>query len=104
VSSVAASIGGFVGPHYAAAKAGMLGLMHGYASNLVKEGITANAISPGLIESDMSRALTRATPDRVPIGRFGVPEEVADIAVLLAQNAYITGQNVHPNGGIYYAS
>jgi 3-oxoacyl-[acyl-carrier protein] reductase len=104
LSSVAASIGGVIGPHYAASKAGMLGLMHGYASQLVKEGITANAISPGLIESDMSRALTGVTPARVPMGRFGVPEEVADIAVLLAQNAYITGQNIHPNGGIHYAS
>lgn len=104
MSSVAASIGGVIGPHYAASKAGMLGLMHGYASQLVKEGITANAISPGLIESDMIRGLSHVTPDRVPVGRYGVPEEVADIAVLLARNAYITGENIHVNGGSYFAS
>ena len=71
MSSVAANIGGTIGPHYAASKAGMLGIMHGYASLLVKEGITSNAISPGLIESDMVRVLVNVTPDRVPVGRYG---------------------------------
>jgi len=104
MSSIAASIGGVVGPHYAASKAGMLGLMHGYASHLVKQGVTVNAISPGMIESDMTRVLTHVTPDRVPIGRYGAPEEISDIVVLLAQNGYITGQNIHPNGGLYFAS
>jgi 3-oxoacyl-[acyl-carrier protein] reductase len=104
LSSVAASIGGVIGPHYAASKAGMLGLMRGYASHLVKDGITVNAISPGLVESDMTRVLTQVTPDRVPIGRFGVPEEIAEIAVLLAQNGYMTGANVHANGGSYFSS
>jgi 3-oxoacyl-[acyl-carrier protein] reductase len=104
LSSVAANIGGTIGPHYAASKAGMLGLMHGYASLLVKEGITSNAISPGLIESDMVRVLVNVTPERVPVGRYGTPEEVASIAVMLASNAYMTGQNVHPNGGMYFAT
>ena len=104
MSSVAANIGGTIGPHYAASKAGMLGLMHGYASLLVKEGITSNAISPGLIESDMVRVLVNVTPERVPVGRYGTPEEVASIAVMLASNGYITGQNIHPNGGMYFAT
>jgi 3-oxoacyl-[acyl-carrier protein] reductase len=104
LSSVAANIGGTIGPHYAASKAGMLGLMHGYASLLVKEGITSNAVSPGLIESDMVRVLVNVTPERVPVGRYGTPEEVASIAVMLASNAYMTGQNVHPNGGMYFAT
>ena len=104
LSSVAANIGGTIGPHYAASKAGMLGIMHGYASLLVKEGITSNAISPGLIESDMVRVLVNVTPDRVPVGRYGTPEEVASIAVMLATNGYITGQNIHPNGGMFFAT
>jgi 3-oxoacyl-[acyl-carrier protein] reductase len=104
ISSVAANIGGTIGPHYAASKAGMLGMMHGYASLLVKEGITSNAISPGLIESDMVRVLVNVTPERVPVGRYGTPEEVASIAVMLATNGYMTGQNIHPNGGMYFAS
>jgi 3-oxoacyl-[acyl-carrier protein] reductase len=53
ISSVAANTGGIVGPHYAASKAGMIGLMHSYASQLAKEGITANVISPALVETDM---------------------------------------------------
>ena len=101
LSSVAAHIGGIVGAHYAASKAGMLGLTHFFASSLVKEGITANAISPALVETDMVTANLNATPARIPVGRFGRPEEVADIVVMLARNGYITGQTIHPNGGLY---
>jgi 3-oxoacyl-[acyl-carrier protein] reductase len=104
MSSVAANLGGTIGPHYAASKAGMLGLMHSYASLLMKEGITSNAISPALIESDMTRVLVNVTPDRIPMGRFGTADEVASIAVLLATNGFMTGQTVHPNGGLYFTS
>ncbi len=104
ISSIAANLGGAIGPHYAASKAGMLGLMHGYAAQLIKEGITSNAISPALIDTDMVRAAPHITPDRVPIGRFGSVDEVADIAVLLAQNGYLTGQTIHANGGMYFTS
>jgi 3-oxoacyl-[acyl-carrier protein] reductase len=99
LSSVAAHVGGVVGPHYAASKAGMLGLTHFYASRLAREGITVNAISPALIETEMVTANPNATPDRIPIGRFGTVDEVAGIAVMLARNAYITGQTLHVNGG-----
>ncbi len=101
LSSVAAHVGGVVGAHYAASKAGMLGLTHYYASNLVKEGITANAISPALIETDMVTQNINATPARIPVGRFGDPEETAAVAVMLARNGYITGQTIHVNGGWY---
>lgn len=101
LSSVAAHVGGVVGPHYAASKAGMLGLTHFYASALVKDGITANAISPALIETDMVTSNLNAKPDRIPVGRFGTPEETSDIAVMLAKNGYITGQTIHVNGGWY---
>jgi 3-oxoacyl-[acyl-carrier protein] reductase len=104
IGSVAANIGGVVGPHYAASKAGMVGLMHGYASQLVKEGITANLIAPALVETDMVRSDVRVSPDRIPVGRFGRPEEVAEVAVMLAQNAYLTGQAININGGMYLTS
>ncbi|HKO18644.1 MAG TPA: SDR family NAD(P)-dependent oxidoreductase, partial [Acidobacteriaceae bacterium] len=101
LSSVAAQTGGVIGPHYAASKAGMLGLMHSYANLLAREGITSNAIAPALIETEMVRNNPRAKPDLIPIGRFGTVDEVADIVVLLAQNAYMTGQTISPNGGWY---
>jgi 3-oxoacyl-[acyl-carrier protein] reductase len=101
LSSVAAQTGGVIGPHYAASKAGMLGLMHSYASLLAKEGITCNAIAPALIETDMIRNNNRAQPGLVPVGRFGTVEEVADAVLLLATNGYITGQTINVNGGWY---
>ncbi len=103
ISSVAAQTGGVVGPHYAASKAGMLGLTRSYASRLAKEGITANAIAPALIETEMVTANRLARPELIPVGRFGAVEEVASVAVLLATNGYITGQTINVNGG-WYAS
>ncbi len=99
LSSVAAHVGGVIGPHYAASKAGMLGLTHYYGRHLAKEGITANAISPALIETEMVTSNPNASPALIPIGRFGAPDEVAQVAVMLAQNGYITGQTIHVNGG-----
>jgi 3-oxoacyl-[acyl-carrier protein] reductase len=101
LSSIAAQTGGMVGPHYAASKAGMLGLTHSYASLLVKEGITANAIAPALVVTDMLSESARARANLTPVGRPGVVEEVADIAVMLAGNGYMTGQTIHVNGGLY---
>jgi 3-oxoacyl-[acyl-carrier protein] reductase len=101
LSSVAAQTGGITGPHYAASKAGVLGLTHSYARHLFKEGITVNAISPALIETDMVTGNLLASPAAIPIGRFGTPEEVAEVAVLLAKNGYITGQTINVNGGWY---
>jgi 3-oxoacyl-[acyl-carrier protein] reductase len=95
ISSVAAQIGGLVGPHYAAAKAGMLGMMR------AKEGVTANAVAPALIDTEMVRLNPRATPNLIPVGRFGAAEEVASVVVMLAENAYITGQTINVNGGWY---
>jgi len=101
LSSVAAQTGGITGPHYAAAKAGLIGLAHSYARHLFKEGITANAIAPALIETEMVTKNMTARPEMVPVGRFGAPEEVAAAAVLLARNGYITGQTINVNGGWY---
>jgi 3-oxoacyl-[acyl-carrier protein] reductase len=101
VSSTAAQVGGIVGPHYAASKAGLLGLMHAYASALAGEGITANAIAPALVETEMIASNPRVRPERIPVGRLGRPEEVADLAVAVLANGYVTGQTMHVNGGLY---
>jgi 3-oxoacyl-[acyl-carrier protein] reductase len=101
LSSVAAQLGGVVGPHYASAKAGMFGLTHSYAAILAKEGITANAIAPALIATEMVSSNPRARPDLLPVGRFGTVEEVAEIALTLARNGYVTGQTYNVNGGWY---
>ncbi len=101
VSSVAARNGGIVGPHYAASKAGMLGLTRSYASRLAGEGVTANAIAPALVETDMVDGLPDADPGVIPVERFGKPEEVADVALMLARNAYVTGQTIDVDGGLY---
>jgi 3-oxoacyl-[acyl-carrier protein] reductase len=99
LSSVAAQVGGIVGPHYAASKAGILGMTRYYAQKLATEGITINAIAPALIETEMVKANLNARPYRIPVGRYGTPEEVAEVAVMLAKNAYMTGQTIHVNGG-----
>jgi 3-oxoacyl-[acyl-carrier protein] reductase len=101
ISSVAAQAGSIVGVHYAASKAGMLGLTRSYARVLAKEGITVNAITPALVATEMVRSNPVAKPDMIPIGRFGEIEEVADVVVMLAGNAYITGQTINVNGGYY---
>ncbi len=101
ISSVAAQAGSIVGVHYAASKAGMLGLTRSYARVLAKEGITVNAITPALIATEMVRSNPVAKPDMIPIGRFGEIDEVADVVVMLAGNAFITGQTINVNGGYY---
>jgi 3-oxoacyl-[acyl-carrier protein] reductase len=99
ISSGAAATGGVVGPYYAASKAGMLGLTHGYASLTLKEGITVNAVAPSLIETDMAHRDLRVDPKSTPLGRMGTVEEVAEVVVMLARNGYITGQTLFVNGG-----
>lgn len=104
MSSVAAQLGGVVGPHYAASKAGMIGLTHSYAAVLAREGITVNAIAPALIATEMVTANARARPDLIPVGRLGTVEEVAEVVVMLTCNGYITGQTINVNGGWYMSS
>lgn len=101
LSSVAAQMGGVVGPHYSASKAGVIGLTHSYAMLLAKEGITVNTIAPGPVSTDMATGTPQLRPDMVPIGRFGTVDEIADTAVLLASNGFITGQTFNVNGGRY---
>jgi 3-oxoacyl-[acyl-carrier protein] reductase len=101
MSSLAAQTGGVIGPHYAASKAGQLGLMHSYAKLMVTSGITVNAIAPALIETDMIKNNSNISPDLLPVKRFGQVSEVADVVMMLVNNGYITGQTIHVNGGWY---
>nr|WP_242405463.1 3-oxoacyl-ACP reductase family protein [Komagataeibacter xylinus] len=101
MSSIAAQTGGVIGPHYAASKAGMLGLTHSYAQLLSHDGITVNAIAPALVESDMIAHNPAISPDMIPIGRFGTADEVADLTVATIRNGYVTGQTINLNGGWY---
>jgi 3-oxoacyl-[acyl-carrier protein] reductase len=101
LSSVAAQTGGVIGPHYAASKAGLIGLTHSYASLLASEGITVNAIAPALLRTDMVTGNPNASPARIPLGYFGHPDEAGRAAVLVAESDYITGQTLNLNGGWY---
>ncbi len=102
VSSGAARGAGGVGLHYNASKAGMEGLTRGYAARLVKEGITVNAVAPSLIETDMVKSGLASAPTRIPLGRFGTSEEVAQVVMMLIGNAYMTGQTVALSGGMSF--
>lgn len=93
--------------NYAAAKAGILGFTKSLARELGSRGITVNAVAPGFIDTDMTRALSeeqRATLLRqIPVGRLGTPQEVAAavLFLVLPQSGYITGETLHVNGGMY---
>ncbi|MGN6868125.1 MAG: SDR family NAD(P)-dependent oxidoreductase [Solirubrobacteraceae bacterium] len=102
VSSVAAFTGGIVGPHYAASKAGLHGLTHFLATRVAGEGVTVNAIAPALITDT---GMLPGEPDelraRVPVGRLGQPDEVADLALAMLRNPYLTNQVVSLDGGMH---
>jgi len=101
MSSGATQTGGSVGIHYTASKAGIEGLTRAYAQRLVKEGITVNAVAPSLIETEMIKDPERHR-GRIPLGRLGRPDEVAEAVVFLAQNEYMTGQTIYLNGGLFF--
>jgi 3-oxoacyl-[acyl-carrier protein] reductase len=102
ISSGAARGAGGVGPHYNASKAGMEGMTRGYAARLVKDVITVNAVAPSLIETDMVKQGLASSASRIPLGRFGTPEECAQIVMMLVGNAYMTGQTVAMSGGMSF--
>lgn len=93
--------------NYSASKAGLIGLTKTAAKELATRNVTVNAVAPGFIETDMTAALSEkartAMLDQVPMGRGGQPEDVAAAVKFLASDdaAYITGQVIHVNGGMY---
>jgi 3-oxoacyl-[acyl-carrier protein] reductase len=101
ISSGAAHTGGIIGPHYTASKAGIEGLARAYAVRLAKEGITVNSVAPSIVETDMVKGLEEAT-NRIPMGRKGHVDEIAQAVVFLSENAYMTGQTIALNGGLFF--
>ena len=103
ISSGAARAAGVIGAHYNASKAGMEGLTRGYAARLAQAGITVNAVAPSLIETDMATSFPADVAKRIPVGRMGTPEEVAQVVVMVVANPYMTGQTVPVNGGVHFS-
>ncbi len=107
ISSVVGASGNPGQANYVASKAGIIGLTKGIAKELGSRGITANVVAPGYVDTDMTTSLTDKAKQmllsQIPLGRVGTPEDIAAAVVFLAsdQAAYITGQVLHVNGGMY---
>lgn len=107
ISSVVGATGNAGQCNYAAAKAGVMGFTRALARELGSRHVTVNAVAPGFIDTDMTRALTPEQKDalsqQIPLGRLGRAEEVAYAVVFLAsaQASYITGTTLHVNGGMF---
>lgn len=107
LSSVVGQMGNAGQSNYSAAKAGIIGFTKSMARELASRGVTVNAIAPGFIMTAMTAALPenirQGFLDQIPMGNFGTPEDVAELAVYLASDAasYVTGQVIGINGGLY---
>ena len=107
ISSVVGQMGNAGQVNYAASKAGLIGMAKALAREVASRGITVNVVAPGLIDTDMTKALSSGTSEtwasQIPLGRLGTPEDVAWTVCFLASDeaAYITGQIVAVNGGMY---
>jgi len=107
ISSVVGSMGNAGQANYAAAKGGLEGFTRALAREVASRSITVNAVAPGFIQSDMTAVLKDEWKakllESVPVGRLGTPEEIAEAVLFLSapSSAYITGQTLHVNGGMY---
>jgi acetoacetyl-CoA reductase len=105
ISSVIGLHGNFGQANYAAAKAGIVGFTKAAALEVARKGITVNAIAPGFIETEMIAAMPdevrAAILAKIPMGRFGRPEEIAQVVAFLVSSDYITGQVIAIDGGLY---
>lgn len=105
VSSVAALNGGVIGPHYAASKAALHGLMHHLAARVAGSGVTVNTIAPALVSGTrmLPAGSNREPPMPIPVGRLGTPDDIAGMAIAMLINAYLTNKVITVDGGIYPA-
>lgn len=105
VSSIGARIGaGSVSVAYGASKAGLEGLTRAYALRLAPEGVTVNAVAPGLVDTEMGKPLIAAgVAARIPVGRAGTGDEIAQAVMFLVDNGYMTGQTIAINGGTLFS-
>ena len=105
ISSIGARLGaGSVSVAYGAAKAGLEGLTRAYALRLAPEGVTVNAIAPGLIDTEMGAPLIAAgVGERIPVGRVGAGDDVAEAVLFLVADAFVTGQTLAVNGGALFS-
>jgi 3-oxoacyl-[acyl-carrier protein] reductase len=101
ISSVAAFRGGVIGPDYASSKAGLHGLAHFLANRVAADGVTVNVLAPGFIETSMLPGDPQQLAKTTPVGRVGRPEEVADLALAILRNGYVTSQVFSIDGGMY---
>jgi 3-oxoacyl-[acyl-carrier protein] reductase len=101
MSSAAAFRGGVVGPDYAASKAGLHGLTFFLSSRVAADGVTVNAVAPGFVETPMLPGDPSELGSRVPVGRVGRPEEVADLVVAILRNGYVTNHVFPIDGGMH---
>lgn len=100
-SSVAAFTGGLVGPHYASSKAGLQGLVGWFSHRVAGRGVTVNAIAPALIEETAMLPSGPGDERPTPVGRYGQPAEVAELALSMLANGYLTGKTFLLDGGMY---
>lgn len=109
ISSVVGAMGNVGQTNYCATKAGVGGFTRSLAKELGPRNITVNAVSPGFIDTDMTKELAEAQREailsQVPLNRLGEPEEIAAVVDFLVGEggAYVTGENIHVNGGLYMA-
>lgn len=109
MASVVASMGNIGQTNYCATKAGLVGMSKALALEFGSRGVTVNCVAPGFIDSAMTRNIPEKVKEKllaaIPMGRMGMPEEVANVVAFLASSgaSYVTGSTIHVNGGLYLA-
>ena len=109
ITSIVGHTGNIGQANYAASKAGLIGMSKSLAQEYGKKNIKVNCISPGFIKSEMTdkinEAHKQAMQEKISLGRFGLPEDVANVVLFLSSSLsdYITGETIHVNGGMYFS-